>query len=125
MKKVMFMFVLLFAGVVMLVAQDGEPSTGFNWWTVVSGVLAILSTVLGTVIAKARGKLKQLVTLIKEAVEALDSGVGLADTTIKAAEDNVFTAEEKTAMKTAAATFKKERQDVKTAWKALWTKSDS
>jgi len=106
-----------------LMAQDIEPlETSFNWWPVISAVLAILSTIMGKVVVDGKKKIGQVVKLGIETVEALDAGTTLADYTVKAAEDNVFTDEEKAGMKDKALAFKNEKSDVKAQWKIVWAK---
>ncbi|KKN04885.1 hypothetical protein LCGC14_1092910 [marine sediment metagenome] len=116
----MFMLMLLVL-VVPLMAQ-GDDSTGFQWWPIITGVLGVLSAVLGKFVVDGKKKLGKIVNLGIQTVEALDAGVDLADYTLGAAADNVFTNEEKEQMKAKALKFKNEKADVKAAWKFLWFK---
>jgi len=122
MKKFVAVFIFLIIGTVTIFAQDDGGNTGFNIWTIISAALGILTTIFGTMVAKVRGKVKQILSLGKETLEAGQAAVSLANTAVAAFDDNTITAEEKLAIKTGAEKSKAEWQDVRTAWKVLWGK---
>lgn len=76
--------------------------------TIVSLVLAALSGLFGTKFAKAKEKIKQVATLAKETADLIDKATLALD-------DNTVTVDE-------VAMLRKELQDVKDAWKALFEK---
>lgn len=121
MKKYLFVIVLMVVALP-LMAQGDEPSN-FNVWSIISAVLAILSTVLAVFMRKLRNKANQAITIGKEILEAGQAGIDLVETTILAGSDNVFDAAEQKTIKEKALKAKSEWSDVKVAWKVLWTKS--
>ncbi|GAG04703.1 unnamed protein product [marine sediment metagenome] len=76
-----------------------------DWTVIVSAVLGILAVVASGVFLKAKGKLRQVVTLGKEAVD-------VAIVAVDALEDNAIDKSEVEAIK-------KEALELKEAWKAL------
>ena len=121
MKKVLFIAVIMIV-TLPLMAQGDDGGSTFNIWTIISAVLAIVSTIFGTILAKAKGKIKEIVKLGKETVEAGSASVNLIDVTTSAFDDNTVTPEEKVAIKESAAKAKSEWNDVKVQWKILWGK---
>jgi len=125
MKKSFLISILLVIGVAIF-AQDSEvtePVKDFSWiWTALTGVLTIIVTFFKVQYDKVKGKFKEVVKLGLETSEAGAAAMDLADYTIKSADDNVFTTEEKAGMKSKAETFKNEWADVKAQWKILWGK---
>lgn len=112
MKKLFAFISLLFLAAVVMIAQDPEvpvdPEPAFNWWMIISGLLAVLTTIFGTAVSKVKKKLKQVANVFKE---ALDVVFVLTD----ALDDNNVNPEEVAALKLAIS-------EVKGAWKALWAK---
>jgi formylmethanofuran dehydrogenase subunit E len=76
-----------------------------NVWTVVSLALVVASAIFGVYVLKVKDKGQQALSLVKEAVE-------VAETVIKAAEDNTFDPVE-------IENIKKEVADVKSAYRTL------
>lgn len=112
MKKYFALFILLLLASVAVIAQTDppvDPEPAFNWWTIVSGVLAVLATIFGTALAKAKSVASRLINLGRQAIELLE-------TVSDAIGDNSVTKEE-------IASIKQEVADVKAAWKALWNKT--
>lgn len=72
---------------------------------IVSSILGILSVLLGTKYAGAKGKLFEAGSLLKEALDVVD-------VSLKAVEDDKITKDE-------VALIKKEAQEVKAAWRNL------
>ena len=110
MKKGILISILLMIGFA-LIAQDPpvvDPEPAFNWWTIVSGALAVIATIFGTALTKVKKKIGDFVNLAKQAVELLT-------VVTDAIGDNSVTKEEIAAMKAEIA-------DVKAAWKVLWNK---
>jgi len=109
--KFLIVFVVAFLAIPIL-AQDAppvDPEPGLNVWTIISGVLAVLGTVFATAFVKIKKKIGQFVTLARKTVDLLE-------TVTTAIGDNTVTKEEISAIKIDIA-------EVKTAWKALWSKS--
>jgi purine-cytosine permease-like protein len=110
-----FIFLLVVAIIAIpILGQDvpvdppADPEPAFNWWMIISGVLAVLTTIFGAAVSKVKKKLKQVANVFKE---ALDVVFVLTD----ALEDNNVNPEEVAALKAAVS-------ELKTAWKLLWTK---
>jgi formylmethanofuran dehydrogenase subunit E len=76
-----------------------------NVWTVVSLALVVASAIFGVYVLKVKDKGQQALSLVKEAVE-------VAETVIKASEDNTFDPVE-------IENIKKEVADVKSAYRTL------
>ncbi len=112
MKKYFKFFILLFVVflAIPILAQDLEVPVepGFNWWMIISGALAVLTTIFGATVSKIKNKLKQIANVFKE---ALDVVFVLTD----ALEDNNVNPEEVAALKLAIS-------ELRGAWKALWNK---
>lgn len=111
MKKFFALFSLLFLAAFTLVAQDPEVPVepAFNIWTIISGVLAVIAAIFGTMLTKVKKKIGEFVNLAKQAVELLT-------VVTDAIGDNTVTKEEIAAMKAEIA-------DVKAAWRVLWNKA--
>lgn len=122
MKKFLFPILMLLFLSVPLMAQDDGGQTSFNVWTVVSAVLGILSAVLGTVVAKAKGKFKKVLNLGQQVIECLVAYKAAGDELSLAAEDNNIDQAEAAKVKAAWLRADKEAGDVRTAWKVLWAK---
>ncbi len=107
MKKYFALLFLFFLAGAAVIAQDPEvpAETGLNIWTIISGALAVVAAIFGTVIAKVKTKIKHFVNLAKQAVELLT-------VVTDAIGDNTVTKDEIAAMK-------QEIADVKAAWKVL------
>jgi len=112
MKKYFALIMLLFLAVPLaLIAQESEVPVepGFNWWLIISGALAVLTTIFGATVKKFKAKFKDVINLGKE---ALDVVFVLSD----ALDDNNVDAEE-------VAELKKAIAEVKVAWKKIWNKA--
>ncbi len=123
MKKVILSIaVLFFVGAVALVAQDPDPqpSSGFDIWKILTGVFGVASMFFAGSIGKVRTKLKQVLKLGSETVEAFDASVALGTTTVSALDDNVVDAAERKAIKAKHVIMQKEWSDVKAQWKIVW-----
>jgi len=123
MKRFISVFTLIIvAGGMALVAQDSnpEPSSGFDIWKILTGVFGVASMFFAGTISKVRNKLKQVLKLGSETVEAFDASVELGATTVGALDDNVVDEAEKKAIKAKHATMQKEWSDVKAQWKIVW-----
>ena len=109
MKKSILITFLLAIGFIAF-AQDPEVPVepGFNWWLIISGALAVLTTIFGATVSKFKKKLKQFVTLGKEALDVVFI-------LTEALDDNNVNPEEVAALKEAVA-------EVKFAWKAIRNK---
>ena len=112
----------MFAGGFALVAQDPEPepASGIDVWKIISGVLGVATVFLTGAIGKVKGKLKQILKLGTETVEAADASVLLGTTTMNALDDNVVDADERKAIKNKHTIMLKEWSDVKAQWKIVW-----
>lgn len=113
MKKYLFL-VLLFFLATPLIAQDlvpdlvADPEPGLNLWMIVSGVLAVISSIFGVQLKKVKAKIKDVVAFGKESLDVLFVGSA-------ALEDNVIDKDE-------VAALKKEIAEAKTAWYKIWEK---
>ena len=101
-------FMLLFSTAIFAQTTDPPAEPGFNIWTIISGILAVLGTVFATAFVKIKKKVGQIVTLARKTVDLLE-------TVTNAIGDNTVTKEEIAEIKVAIA-------EVKGAWKALWNK---
>lgn len=127
MKKFMFIVLGLMIISVSLIAQDSETPVPKDWswiWQAVTGVLVLIGGFFKVTSDKFKGKMKQLAVFGSEAVDVLGAGTHLANVTIDAAADNVFTAEEKSAMKAAAEDWKDQKVQAVAAWKLLISKEN-
>jgi hypothetical protein len=97
---------------IILASDEAEDDSGSGWdfQTILNAILGILSLVFGTLLSKSKGKIKQLLTVGKQLVEAGDA----IDTAL---EDNQVNSTE-------VETIKTEWNDVKEAWKEFWDFSD-
>lgn len=86
-----------------------EPEPAFNWWMIISGVLAVLTTIFGAAVSKVKKKLKQVANVFKEALDVVF-------VLTEALDDNNVNPEEVAALKQAIA-------ELKAAWKVLWNKA--
>jgi len=112
MKYLKFFFIAVVAFLAIpLFAQDVppvDPEPTFNWWTLVSGVLAVLATIFGAAFRKVKEKIKLVYAFLKEGLEVVF-------VLTEALDDNNINAEEVKALKAAVA-------EAKGAWKAIWNK---
>ena len=108
--KFVFLAIVVFLAIPLIAQTDPpvEPEPAFNWWMIISGVLAVLTTIFGAAVTKVKNKLKQIANVFKE---ALDVVFVLTD----ALEDNNVNPDEVKALKAAIA-------ELKGAWKVLWNK---
>ena len=109
MKKGIIISLILLIGFVVF-AQDvpADPEPSFNWWTIVSGVLAVLATIFGAAFRKVKAKIKLVYAFLKE-------GLDVVFVLTEALDDNNVDAEEVKQLKAAVA-------EAKGAWKAIWAK---
>ena len=113
-KYLKFIFLLFVAFLAIPILSQDVPvdppavEPGFNWWTIISGVLAVAATLFGAAFKKIKGKLKLIIAFGKESLDVLFIGS-------EALDDNVVDAEEVAALKKAIA-------EAKVAWKAIWNK---
>ncbi len=119
MKKVTLVFVLAIMAVPVFCQGDDGGTFSLNFWTILSGALAVLGTVLAKILTKVKGKGKEAIQLGLEVGEAFMAYVSLGDLFVKAVEDNTVTPEEVTAMKAQNEKAKKERADVTVAFRKL------
>lgn len=109
-KRFLFVMLLMVAAVFAIFAQDPEVPVepGFNWWLIISGAMAVITTIFGAAAAKFKKKLKAIVVMLKE-------GLDVIFILVDALDDNNVNPEEVAALKVAIAEFK-------TAWKKIWNK---
>lgn len=112
--KWIFLFVVAFLAIPILAFDVTaeplvDPEPGFNWWMIISGALAVVTTIFGAAVSKIKNKLKQIANVFKE---ALDVVFVLTD----ALEDNNVNPKEVAALKLAIS-------ELRGAWKALWNKA--
>ncbi len=85
-----------------------DPEPGFNWWMIISGAFAVLSSIFGLQIKKGKAKIKDIIAFGKESLDVLFVGS-------EALNDNSIDAEEVQALK-------KEIGEAKAAWQKIWNK---
>lgn len=103
MKKFIFLFIILMIPF-MLFAQGGDVEGG-AFWTILSGVFAVLTTLFAGLWTKVKGKLSAFAKLVKEGLDVVNSAVD-------ALEDDKLSKEEVTKVK-------KEALEFIEAWKVL------
>lgn len=107
-KGILISLLLMIAFAVFAQDPPVEPEPGFNWWTIVSVVLAGLGTFLTVTLKKVKSKLKDVISFGKESLDVLFVGsAALEDNNIDAAE---------------VVKLKAEIAEAKAAWQKIWNK---
>ena len=93
---------------------------GIDLGTIITIVLGLVSAVAVGFWAKAKGKLAQITSLIKETVELVNKAFSIPTKAIAMLDDNTVTQDEITQLKALFQELKDEAADVKAAWKLLF-----
>ena len=92
----------------------------FDVGTIITVILGLITAIAGGFWLKAKGKLAQIASLIKETVELVNKAFSIPTKAIAMLDDNTVTKEEIAELKALFTELKNEAADVKAAWKLLF-----
>ena len=93
---------------------------GIDLGTIITVVLGLVAAVAGGFWLKAKGKLSQIASLIKETVELVNKAFSVPTKAIAMLDDNTVTKDEIAELKALFTELREEAADVKAAWKLLF-----